>query len=219
MKRKLLTVLSVLLTAALLAGMLPCACITAEAETSGDYVYEVLDDGTVSITGYNGDAEEVAIPSEIDGKKVTALGEGAFSYCTSLKSVTIPDSVTAIGNNAFYGCTSLTSLTIPHSVTEIWSSAFWGCTQLTSIIIPDSVTEIGEGAFEYCDSLTIYGNKGSYAEQYANENDIPFKTLEELPEGDTESDVTPDTDMGTDTKTNLRFLYVIPLRAYSYQTV
>ncbi|MBQ8916448.1 MAG: leucine-rich repeat domain-containing protein, partial [Alistipes sp.] len=56
-----------------------------------------------------------------------------FHGCTSLTSITLPDSVTSIGDYAFYGCTSLTSITIPESVTSIGLRAFGGCTGLTSI--------------------------------------------------------------------------------------
>ncbi|MFR6424693.1 MAG: leucine-rich repeat domain-containing protein [Oscillospiraceae bacterium] len=56
--------------------------------------------------------------------------------CTSLTSVTIPDSVTSIGEYAFSGCTSLTSVTIPDSVTSIGECAFYECTSLTSVTIP-----------------------------------------------------------------------------------
>ncbi len=84
---------------------------------------------------------------------VTSIGESAFSGCDSLTSVTIPDGVTSIGVRSFFGCSSLTSITIPDSVTSIGKSAFWGCTSLTSITIPDSVTSIGKYAFENCTSL------------------------------------------------------------------
>ena len=77
----------------------------------------------------------------------------AFSGCTSLSSVTIPNSITSIGGSAFYGCTSLTNVTIPDVVTSIGSWAFAGCTSLTSITIPESVTEIGGFAFNSCSSL------------------------------------------------------------------
>ena len=53
-----------------------------------------------------------------------------FQNCTSLTSVTIPDSVTSIGNTAFLGCTSLTSITIPDSVTSIGEYAFYECNSL-----------------------------------------------------------------------------------------
>ena len=66
---------------------------------------------------------------------------------------TIPDSVT-IGKSAFKNCSSLTSVTIPDSFTSIWSWAFQYCSSLTSITIPDSVNSIGEWAFYDCSSLT-----------------------------------------------------------------
>ncbi len=85
---------------------------------------------------------------------VTGIGDWAFSDCTGLKDITIPDSVTSIGEYAFYGCTGLTNITIPDSMTEIGSSAFWNCTGLTSITIPNSVKSIGSHAFSGCTGLT-----------------------------------------------------------------
>ncbi|MDE5860742.1 MAG: leucine-rich repeat domain-containing protein [Ruminococcus sp.] len=75
---------------------------------------------------------------------------GAFRNCTSLTFVTIPSGITDI-SDAFQNCTSLTSVTIPNSVIDI-SGAFWGCTSLTYVTIPNSVTDIG-GAFIDCKSL------------------------------------------------------------------
>ena len=85
---------------------------------------------------------------------VTSIGDGAFGGCTSLTSITIPDSVTSIGSYAFSGCTSLTSVTIPNSVTSIGREAFYYCTSLKSVTIGKSVTTIGDFAFYYCSSLT-----------------------------------------------------------------
>ncbi|MBO7263681.1 MAG: leucine-rich repeat protein [Alistipes sp.] len=120
---------------------------------------------------------------EFDGD-VTTIGECSFAYCSSLTSVTIPDSVTTIGVGAFAYCSSLTSVTIPDSVTTIGNNAFLCCSSLqefngkfasedgrcliidgvlnsfaigygaTEYTIPDSVTTIGYSAFGYCSSLT-----------------------------------------------------------------
>ena len=85
---------------------------------------------------------------------LTSIRDHAFSECTGLTSITIPNSVTTIGTGAFDGCTGLTSITIPNSVTTIGSCAFSGCTGLTSITIPNSVTSIGGYAFSECTGLT-----------------------------------------------------------------
>ena len=121
---------------------------------------------------------------------VIEIGDCAFYGCTWLTSVTIPGSVTSIGSSAFSVCTSLTSVTIPDSVTSIGSDAFRGCISLTSVTIPDSVTSIGEYAFGYyfdpekpekIENFIVYGNKGSAAERYANENGFEFLPAESAP--------------------------------------
>ena len=84
---------------------------------------------------------------------VTSIGSFAFSYCTSLTSITIPNSVTNIGVNSFEECTSLTSVTIPDSVTSIGGWAFDGCRSLTSLTIPKSVTSIDRNVFYNSTSL------------------------------------------------------------------
>ena len=90
-------------------------------------------------------------------ESVISIGSYAFYCCTGLTSITIPNSVTSIGAGAFDRCTGLTSITIPNSVTSIEYYAFLGCTGLTSITIPESVTSIGEGAFLGCTNIkTIY---------------------------------------------------------------
>ena len=112
-----------------------------------------LDDGTLEITKYAGNSATYVIPGEIDGKKVTEIGDSTFKGCTELTSITIPDGVIGIGNNAFSGCTSLETVTIPASVTYVGNSAFYGCTSLKSVTVPESVTYIGGYAFAECYSL------------------------------------------------------------------
>ena len=106
----------------------------AEAATYDIYTYEVSSDNKVTITDCDKSAKgAITIPSEIDGKPVTSIGDSAFEDCTGLTSITISNSVTSIGYKAFYDCTGLTSITIPNSVTSIGDLAFEDCTGLTSI--------------------------------------------------------------------------------------
>ena len=118
----------------------------AESKTYNGFMYEEKE-SEITITGYVGDKTEVVIPGEINGKKVTTIGDRAFGECTSLTSVTIPEGVTGIGNRAFNDCTSLTSVTIPEGVTSIGDDAFSLCVKLTSISLPKSLTSIGSWGF------------------------------------------------------------------------
>jgi len=70
-------------------------------------------------------------------------------------------------------------VTIPESVTGIGGEAFARCFGLTNIDIPSSVTSIGEAAFGDCGDLTLTVEEGSFAEQYAKENNIPYVFIAE----------------------------------------
>ena len=98
-----------------------------------DMEYSILDDGTIEITKYNGKGGNVVIPSSIEGKKVTSIGEDAFGGCDSFTNITIPNSITSIGDYAFYECIKLASITIPYSVNYIGYCAFEFCTNLIRI--------------------------------------------------------------------------------------
>lgn len=84
---------------------------------------------------------------------VTTIGEGAFYYCSSLKSIAIPSSINRICKEAFSFCYNLTSITIPNSVKWIEEEAFSFCREVTSLTIGTGVISIGERAFDRCRSL------------------------------------------------------------------
>ena len=138
--------------------------IPSNVESNGQ-TYTVTSIGNFAFSWCTG-LTSVTIPDS-----VTSIGYGAFSECISLTSVTIPDSVTSIGDFAFTHCAGLTSVTIPGSVTSIGDYAFSECSGLTSVTIPGSVTSIGNSAFRYCDSLKSITFEGTVPENWG---DIPF---------------------------------------------
>lgn len=91
---------------------------------------------------------------------ITNIGAHAFRTCTSLTTITIPETVETISGSAFWDCSSLTTITIPESVTSIGNGAFYRCTSLTTITIPEGVTSIESSAFSSCTSLQTVIYKG-----------------------------------------------------------
>ena len=93
------------------------------------------------------------IPSRLGGFPVTGIGEEAFSECSGLTRVTIPEGVTSIGESAFEKC-DLTCVTLPNNLTKIEESAFEDCDGLISVTLPDSLRSIGWTVFAGCVGLT-----------------------------------------------------------------
>lgn len=130
--------------------------IPAMASTGvSDFGYSTHYDGTVTITSYKGDAENVEIPSTIDDNDVVEIYGDTFNDKDNLKSVEIPDTVKTIDNDAFNNCP-----------------------KLQKVIIPESVTNIGEDIFDKCDNVTVFGEEDSRSEEkFANSTRVNFKFI------------------------------------------
>ncbi len=119
-----------------------------------EYRYRELEDGTLEITGYQGNDTELVIPAEINGKRVTSIGSYAFDGCSSLTGIELPAGITSIGVNAFSGCRSL-----------------------TEIKLPESLTIIGDYAFGELKDMELLVYKNSYAEKYAKQYKYSYKYI------------------------------------------
>lgn len=101
--------------------------------------------------------KSITLPESINdiGYSVYGLGGSAFENCTALESIVIKGNITTIRVRTFYGCSSLKSITLPESLERIdGTNAFYDCSSLEEIIIPDKVTTIGDKSFSFCTSLT-----------------------------------------------------------------
>lgn len=104
-----------------------------------DYICKNNPNG-LTITDYTGSTVKLVIPTEIDGKKVTAIGENAFANFTELIEVTVPENVSQIDEGAFYYCDKLENVKLPDGLKKIAEDAFYGCTSLSEITIPKGCT-------------------------------------------------------------------------------
>ncbi len=165
-KKKIMTaVMAALLSVTTICGGINAYATESEAVYVGEdsfleiefgdegCVYSILEDGTVRIDYYDSDRTEIVLPDEIDGKKVTAIGEYGLSENETVEKVVVPDGVTTIGNQAFKNCTNLKEVVLPESIESFGKSVFYNCDSLESIEIPAKATNIGSSMFSDCDNL------------------------------------------------------------------
>lgn len=193
--------ISLLVAVCMMITMLPLSAVTAFAADTATstgtaivdgykYAYTVnADDNTATITRFLGPVDSegnvdftnhspynITIPTELNGIRVTGIGNYAFHYLPALTNVTIPQGITSIGDyafsdcdglisatieegvptgaNMFYGCDNLATVKLPESLTTIADGSFANCSALNHVTIPDNVTKIGTSAFCLCNKLS-----------------------------------------------------------------
>lgn len=142
------------------------AAVATQNALAADYTATVLSDGTLKITKYKGTGKEITVPSSIDGKAVTVIGEFSFSDCHTLKKVTLPSTVTTVEKGAFNLCDSLLSIEV--SSESAYLSSIDGVLynkDVTTLLavpggksgaytIPKTVTVVADYAADHCYKLT-----------------------------------------------------------------
>ena len=155
-------------------------CFVVVKELTSDFSFENIDDTYCKVTGYNGNAESITIPSKSpDGHIVNTVGASAFAWyyhdgkptteiiipntITVIEdeafryfdgNLVIPDSIVTIGESAFRGCHGLAELHVPESCVFIGDYAFRSWENATSIYLPEHLQHIGAFAFENCSAVT-----------------------------------------------------------------
>lgn len=161
MKKRLLSILLVLLTA---LTLLPLGALADDNNKCGENLTWEFKGGTLSIDGtgdmydysedylapWNEHCLEITNVTISDG--VTSIGSYAFCYC-SVKSITLPFGLKHIGASAFFNCPNIQQINIPDSVEHIDPYAFSFCKGLHTVQLPSSLTLISEELFAECDNL------------------------------------------------------------------
>lgn len=164
MKKRLLSILLVLLTA---LTLLPLGALADDNNKCGENLTWEFADGILTISGTgemydyssadpapwsakNSDICEITV-----GDGVTSIGDNAFHSCKELSMVTFMGGLTRIGSGAFAGCEVLRDFDFPYSLETIGANAFSECNGLVDVSIPDSVQSIGSEAFSLCEGLSM----------------------------------------------------------------
>lgn len=173
------------------------------------FSFDINENNEAVIHLYDDRSETVVIPEKLLGANVVAIddyaffgdtvitsvsfekathlnsiGIDAFYGCTEIKTLNIPASIGAVQFGSFQNCTGLENAVIEDGLTSIGDQAFMGCSSMKYIEIPDSVTSISNTAFTNCDKLVIYCNEGSYAQEYAEQKEIPYLLIYNYELGD-----------------------------------
>ncbi len=187
-------IISLIFVFSLLISCIPTVIRAEVLETDGGILYTV-ENGEVTVQGFNAVGTVMDIPEKIDGLPVTVIasqtcrgddvitevkipssvitiGEYAFAECDSLTKVVIKGGK-IIDRSAFRDCKALLTLTLPSELEIIGDFAFEGCTVLGKVKIPKGLKEIGTDAFMGCEMLRFELNGNSAAKAHAQKYNIP----------------------------------------------
>lgn len=119
---------------------------------------------------------------------VSELGFGAFQGCSGLEEAVIGSGLNSLPSQCFYKCESLRKVVIPDTLSSLGARSFGACTSLSDVEIPDSVSQIADNAFEGCENVVIYCNENSYAQEYAERNNLSYDFIRTVLSGDVNLD-------------------------------
>lgn len=118
---------------------------------------------------------KINFPEGVKTIGIEAFSGGWGSYNSNLiEEIILPDSVTTIGNKAFAFSKVLKKIRLPEYLQDIPDELAYECSNLEEVIMPVECKTIGKNVFKGCTNLTVVVQEGSYAEQYAKDNNIPF---------------------------------------------
>lgn len=123
--------------------------VKAKTTLAGDYVVK---DGTTAISG-SAFKNCTSVTSISMPDTVKTIGEEAFYGCSALKTIELSDNLETLGAKAFYTCSNLTSVSIPNGVKVIDTQTFYECSSLTEVSLGTNVEFIGASAFYWCTQL------------------------------------------------------------------
>lgn len=165
-----------------------------------NYKFKIRKYGVVEVAEYQGYEKHIIIPSHYENRSITRIASAAFKEknvesmiipdsiqticaeacfrCKNLKTLKLPKNLLYIDKHAFNTCTALEEIVIPENVIHIDYRAFYDCTSLRKVVIGEKVGFIGDLAFANTSaSFEIICKKGSYAEQYAIDNNIKISYM------------------------------------------
>ena len=163
----------------------PCVVVSSTLIDVSACSGELILPDSVRRIGRNIFYKQNALTKVVFPATYTQLTEDLFYDCQMLQEVMFrAEAVRGIPRYLFYECERLRNITLPKNYYQIERNAFDHCDNLEFLYIPDTVIQIDEDAFHQCSNLILEGSKGSCAEQYAIENEIPFRIADFLTKPD-----------------------------------